>query len=35
VAEKVVCELLPAGRLLDFLFTHFFDNRFDEFGDLG
>jgi hypothetical protein len=31
--RKVVCELLLAGRLLDFLFTHFFDNRFDEFGD--
>ena len=31
--RKVVCELLLAGRLHDFLFTHFFDDRFDEFGD--
>ena len=31
--RKFVCELLLAGRLLDFLFTHFFDNRFDEFGN--
>jgi hypothetical protein len=31
--RKVVCELLLAARLLDFLFTHFFDNRFDEFGN--
>jgi hypothetical protein len=28
---KFVCELLLAGRLLDFLFIHFLDNRFDEF----
>ena len=31
--RKVVCELLLAGRSLDFLFTHFLDNRFDEFGN--
>jgi hypothetical protein len=31
--RKLVCELLLAGRSLDFLFTHFFNNRFDEFGN--
>lgn len=31
--RKFVCELLLAGRLLDFSLTHFFDDRFDEFGD--
>jgi hypothetical protein len=31
--RKFVCDLLVDSRLLDFLFTHVFDNRFDEFGD--
>jgi hypothetical protein len=31
--RKFVCELLLVGRLLGFLFTHFFNNRFDEFGN--
>jgi hypothetical protein len=32
-SRKVVCELLLAVRLVGFLFTHLFDNRFYEFGN--
>jgi hypothetical protein len=33
--RKIVRERLLARRLLDLLFTHFFDNRFDEFRNKG